>query len=71
MSDKTPLPKKAWGLVRYGDDAHLLEFANGFGIYPNRDDAEACARDYNGAYVVVRVEICYAGSPKSMPATAK
>jgi hypothetical protein len=55
--DTLPLPKDAWALVCYGDDGHLLEFANGFGIFPSRDDAESCARDYKGAYKVVRVTI--------------
>jgi hypothetical protein len=58
--NKNPLPKKAWALVCYGPDGHLLEFANGFGIYPTRDEAESCARDYKGAYDVVRVEISLA-----------
>jgi ribosomal protein L37AE/L43A len=38
----------------------MLEFANGFGIFPTRDQAEECARDYKGAYTVVRVEINHA-----------
>jgi hypothetical protein len=56
-SKRAPLPKKAWALVHYGPDGHLLEFANGFGIYPTRDEAESCALDYRGAYKVVRVQI--------------
>lgn len=60
MTAKNPLPKKAWALVCFGDDGHLLEFANGFGIFPTRDQAEECARDYKNAYTVVRVEICAA-----------
>ena len=64
MSDKTPLPKKAWALVHYGPDGHLLEFANGFGIYPTRQEADEVAAVYQHAYKVVRVKIAFASPSK-------
>jgi hypothetical protein len=47
----------AWGLFAKSDDRHLLEFANGYGLYPNKADADECARQYNHAYTVKRVQI--------------
>lgn len=57
MTSKNPLPKKAWALVHYGPDGHLLEFANGFGIFPTRKQAKECAAQYEFAYKVVRISV--------------
>ena len=52
------LPVKAWACVcKEKTDPHLYTFANGFGIYPDKADAEYLAQQHGNAYKVVRVLI--------------
>ena len=40
------------------DTGKILEFMNGYGIFPKKRQAKQCAeRDYRGAYKVVKVKI--------------
>lgn len=58
-NNKSPcLPVKAWACVcKEKTDPHLFTFSNGFGVYPDRKDAQALADQHGNAYKVVRVLI--------------
>jgi len=48
---------QAWACVHTGDDPHIYQFANGFGVYPDKEDAEHLSQQHGGAYVVVPVVV--------------
>jgi hypothetical protein len=59
MTPTTPAQQtvvKAWGCVSK-EDGSLYEFANGFGIYPDKEDAQYLCDQHANAYKVVRVQI--------------
>jgi hypothetical protein len=56
---KVVAPKETTAYACFAKDTgDILEFANGYGIFPKRGDAVECAAvDYRGAYRVHKVRI--------------
>jgi hypothetical protein len=61
-STPTLVVVNAWGCVAKDGDRHLYEFANGFGIYPDKADAQYLCDQHANAYKVVKAGARGAGA---------